>query len=77
MQCHALPGLGAPLIGDQASWKSVREGGEDAALRNVLNGIRGMPPLGYCGACSEEDFRVLIRFMAGLPERPSDPGAPK
>ena len=43
-------------------------------LQNVVYGIRGMPPLGYCSACTEEDFRVLIRLMAGLPE--SGGGAP-
>jgi cytochrome c5 len=67
VQCHAVPGLGAPLIGDRAAWQWARERGEDAMLSNVLAGVRGMPPLGYCSACSEADFRALIRFLADLP----------
>ena len=67
MQCHATPGLGAPLIGDERAWERVRRAGEEAALRNVLNGTRGMPPMGYCSACSEADFRALVRFLANMP----------
>ena len=70
VQCHATPGLGAPLIGDKASWERVRQRGEEAAMRSVLKGTRGMPPLGYCSACSEMDFRALIRFLADMPESP-------
>ena len=88
LQCHALPGLGAPLAGDRAGWESVRKRGEDVVLRNVLNGIRGMPPMGYCGACTEADFRAMIRFLAdlptpaelretGLPAKPTEQGVPK
>jgi cytochrome c5 len=67
VQCHAVPGLGAPLIGDRAAWQRARERGEEALLRNVLVGVRGMPPMGYCSACTEADFRALIRFLADLP----------
>jgi len=67
VQCHAVPGLGAPLIGDRAAWQWARERGEEGMLRNVLAGARGMPPMGYCSACTEADFRALIRFLADLP----------
>lgn len=68
MQCHARPETGAPILGVPGDWRSSAARGEDAMLQNVVYGIRGMPPLGYCSACTEEDFRVLIRLMAGLPE---------
>ncbi len=55
-------------MGVPGAWQASVARGEDAMLQNVVYGIRGMPPLGYCSACTEEDFRVLIRLMTGLPE---------
>ena len=68
-QCHARQETGAPFIGVAEDWQDAVARGEDAMLINVVQGIRGMPPLGYCSACTEEDLRVLIRMMAGLPDR--------
>ena len=68
MQCHARPGIGVPLAGDAVAWKERVAQGEERMLLNVVYGLRGMPPLGYCSACSESDFRVLIRLMGGLPD---------
>ena len=68
MQCHARPDTGAPFIGAVDDWQEAVTRGEDAMLVNVVQGIGGMPPLGYCSACSEEDLRVLIRTLSGMPE---------
>jgi cytochrome c5 len=65
LQCHAVAATGAPQLGVDADWQEPRARGEDGMLANVIQGIRGMPPLGYCGACSEADFRALIRLLAG------------
>ncbi|MBV8471250.1 MAG: cytochrome c5 family protein [Burkholderiaceae bacterium] len=67
VQCHLRPGVGAPLVGKAQDWQTRKAQGEDALLRHVVEGLKGMPPLGYCSACSEADFRALIRFMAGMP----------
>ncbi|MFT5711509.1 MAG: cytochrome c5 [Halioglobus sp.] len=68
MQCHARPDTGAPFVGVADEWQEAVARGEDAMLVNVVQGIRGMPPLGYCSACSEEDLRVLIRTLSGMPD---------
>jgi cytochrome c5 len=68
MQCHARPDTGAPFIGVADDWQEAVVRGEEAMLVNVVQGIRGMPPLGYCSACSEEDLRVLIRTLSGMPD---------
>jgi cytochrome c5 len=68
IQCHAREDTGAPRMGYAEDWRDAWSRGEDGMLINVVNGIGGMPPLGYCSACSEEDLRVLIRLMAGSPE---------
>lgn len=67
MQCHSNPESGAPIIGDKERWTDIVKRGEEAIFINVVEGIRGMPPLGYCSACSVEDLRVLTRFIANLP----------
>ena len=67
-QCHARPDTGAPFMGREEDWRDAVAQGEDAMLVNAVQGIRGMPPLGLCSACSEEDFRVLIRMMTGMPD---------
>ncbi len=66
VQCHANPDTGAPIFGNTKDWEDPVRRGEEDVLVNVLNGVRGMPPLGYCSACTEEDFRILIRFMLGI-----------
>jgi cytochrome c5 len=66
LQCHSRDHTGAPLLGVAADWTTRNRQGEDALLRNVIEGVRGMPPSGYCGACDEADLRALIRHLSGL-----------
>jgi cytochrome c5 len=68
LQCHARPGIGVPMMGDAAAWKDRLKQGESKLLANVVLGLRGMPPLGYCSACSEQDLRDLSRMLAGFSE---------
>jgi len=72
LQCHTRPETGAPVIGAAEDWKTIASQGEEAILVNVVQGIKGMPPLGYCSACSEEDLRVMLRFIVGLPDKSGD-----
>jgi cytochrome c5 len=68
MQCHAQPETGAPFFGMEQDWTEAVARGEDSMLVNVVQGIGGMPPLGYCSGCSEQDLRVLIRTLSGMPD---------
>jgi cytochrome c5 len=63
--CHARPDTGAPLVGDEAAWRGRRALGADLLLAHAVNGYRGMPPLGSCGACSEADLRALVVYVSG------------
>jgi cytochrome c5 len=67
IQCHAFAESGAPNIGDNEAWKHRTAKGEEVLLRHVIEGYEGMPPLGYCSACNEEDFRAMVRAIANLP----------
>ncbi len=69
-QCHINPATGAPQLGQAGDWQEALARGEDALLRSVVEGRGGMPPLGYCSACSQADFRVLIRVLTQQPSAP-------
>jgi cytochrome c5 len=62
--CHANPASGAPLTGDVQAWRSRIAQGADTLLDHSINGYNGMPPMGLCMQCSEEQFLGLIRFMS-------------
>ncbi|MFT5573855.1 MAG: cytochrome c5 [Cryomorphaceae bacterium] len=66
LQCHVDPESTAPIMGVAKDWEAVLKQGEQETLRNVVLGIGGMPPLGYCSACSEHDLRELVRLIAGF-----------
>ncbi|UWF51671.1 c-type cytochrome [Pseudomonas sp. N3-W] len=62
--CHANPAAGAPLTGDQGAWAPRVQQGADTLLDHAINGYNGMPPMGLCVQCSQEQFLALIAFMS-------------
>ncbi|WP_207867391.1 c-type cytochrome [Pseudomonas sp. 58(2021)] len=65
--CHANPAANAPLTGDRKAWEPRIRQGTDTLLDHAINGYNGMPPMGQCVECSEEQFLQLIGFMADQP----------
>lgn len=63
--CHTVSDTGAPLAGDRTKWDPRWAKGEDALLNSAVQGLNGMPAGGQCFACTPDDYRGLIRFMAG------------
>ena len=63
--CHSNPASGAPLAGDAKAWTPRTAQGMDVLMQHAINGYKGMPPLGSCMDCSEDELRALIKFMAG------------
>lgn len=63
--CHTEPASGAPLTGNGSHWDVRWEKGEAALLQSTITGLNGMPAGGQCVDCSPDDYRALIRFMAG------------
>lgn len=63
--CHANPASGAPLAGDTKAWAPRLAQGAETLLDHSINGYQGMPPMGQCMQCSEEQFLALISFMSG------------
>ncbi|WP_426201001.1 c-type cytochrome [Pseudomonas sp. TWP3-1] len=65
--CHANPAANAPLTGDRKAWEPRVQQGTDTLLDHAINGYNGMPPMGQCVECSEDQFLQLIGFMADQP----------
>jgi len=63
--CHTVRDSLAPLAGDRTAWDSRWVQGEAALLSAVLQGKKAMPAGGQCFTCTPDDYRALIRFMAG------------
>jgi cytochrome c5 len=64
-QCHARAGLDVPQIGDAAAWQERAARGAEALLASTVEGRGGMPPLGSCSFCTEQELRELIALLAG------------
>lgn len=61
--CHTSGVLGAPKLQNAADWAPRLEKGFDAVWENAIKGIGGMPPMGTCGDCSNDDIKAAIEHM--------------
>lgn len=62
--CHEVAGSGAPLTGDEKAWSEVFAQPIEEVMQRVVNGYQGMPPLGQCFDCNQEDLENLVYHMA-------------
>ncbi len=63
--CHNTAASGAPQMGDSEAWAPRIAQGLDTLLDHTIEGYKGMPPMGMCMDCSEDQFIVLIELMSG------------
>ncbi len=62
--CHGAGVLGAPKFQVAADWQPrLDERGLDGIWQNALDGINAMPPMGTCGACSDDEIKAAIEYM--------------
>ena len=61
--CHTAGVAGAPKLDDKEAWASRLEKGDDALLATVKQGLNGMPPMGSCMDCTDEELATLIGLM--------------
>ena len=62
--CHS-GGVGdAPKSFDTAAWEERLAKGKDVLLNHAISGYKGMPPLGMCSDCTQEDLLDLIDYMS-------------
>ena len=74
MTCHTVPDSGAPQAHNIAAWTPRLKQGDDVLLDHMVNGFKGMPPLGQCFECNADDLTTLMHFMAGPAPDKNDEG---
>lgn len=62
--CHASGVAEAPITGDAAAWAPRLAKGRELLLKSVKDGVPpGMPPMGLCMTCSDEELTAAIDYM--------------
>ena len=61
--CHGTGAGGAPILGDAAAWADRIAQGNDALYDHAINGLNGMPAMGLCMDCSEEEIKLTVDYM--------------
>lgn len=62
--CHAGGVAGAPKPGDAEAWAPRIAKGRAALLQSTKEGIApGMPAMGLCNSCTDEQLAEAIDFM--------------
>ena len=61
--CHAIALAGAPRFGDRLSWGERANEDLDKLVETVTNGLGGMPPMGMCMDCSQEELTDAVQYM--------------
>ena len=61
--CHDTGAAGAPKLGDAAAWAARTAAGIDTVYANAINGINGMPAMGLCMDCSEDEVKATVDYI--------------
>lgn len=62
--CHAGGVGGAPVPGDTQAWEPRVAKGREALVQSVRDGMPpGMPPMGLCMSCTDEDLAAAVDYM--------------
>ena len=61
--CHAICLAGAPLFGNKVIWGERANKDLAVLVETVTNGLGGMPPMGMCMDCSQEELTNSVQYM--------------
>lgn len=61
--CHTTDAMGAPAVGDKASWDDLLKHGKDSIYTNAIKGKGGMPPKGGAMALSDDQVKEIVDYM--------------
>jgi len=62
--CHQGGTAGSPRFGDREAWKDRLEKGREALITSVREGMPpGMPKMGLCLNCSEQELAASVDYM--------------
>ena len=61
--CHGIGLAGAPMFGEKISWGERANKDLDKLVETVTNGLNGMPPMGMCMDCTQEELTSSVQYM--------------
>jgi len=61
--CHQNGLAGAPIFGDKLSWGYRVNKSLDELTYSVKNGLRGMPAMGLCMNCSDQELEMAVSYI--------------
>lgn len=62
--CHATGAAGAPKLDDAESWQArLEERGKEGLYDSAINGFKGMPAMGLCMDCSDEEIKATVDYI--------------
>ena len=61
--CHNIGVAGAPKFADASSWGARPDKGIEALTASVKNGLNGMPAMGLCMDCSDDELSAAVQHM--------------
>ena len=61
--CHNIGLAGAPKFADASSWGARPDKGIEALTASVKNGLNGMPAMGMCMDCSDDELSLAVQHM--------------
>ena len=61
--CHGIGLAGAPKFGDKVSWGERANEDLENLVETVTNGLNGMPQMGLCMDCSQEELASSVQYM--------------
>jgi cytochrome c5 len=66
--CHAAGLMGAPKVGDKASWAPHIAKGKSTLYSHAMSGFNAMPVKGTCADCTEAEIKAAVDYMTGKSE---------
>ena len=61
--CHSSGRNEAPRFGDLMKWEKISTKGMSNLIYSTKNGLNGMPPMGLCNDCTDEELRLSIEYL--------------
>ncbi len=62
--CHTAGVLNAPKLGNAADWAPRVAKGKETLYKHALEGFNSMPAKGMCSACSDDEIKGAVDYMA-------------
>jgi cytochrome c5 len=62
--CHTTGVLNAPKLGNAADWAPRVAKGKETLYKHALEGFNSMPAKGMCSACSDDEIKGAVDYMA-------------